>query len=870
MKRLLSILLVTMLVIGLVPAMASAAEVQVVDFTGHTGKTPLDIEYDTAGWEANINGTGQYLLGDKWNTKTYLSDTSGLYVYFDNAAKDGERAAIDFKVNESGYYDICVNVSNVVSTKVNDIPTPYDGYFCVWIDGRYAGEINLVKGKGANTLRPMYLEEGRHTFFVCQDRTGNFDRYARCVISDITLTPITAEKAALKDVYVSLESASIGMGDMVEAYATLIFENGARMDLYPDSLLAKEFSAFQTSEEKLEVTVGDEKFAVASGNVVTGKDVGTTDVIFTATLGENGTKAKSTKLVVNPKFTLRYKDETSWKTSAATGYYLSHATAGNNWIVETDKKYTGEQHIDGSTKAARLQSSVAYMYLNTYGPITVNLDAPYAGLYDVVMEHTAYSGNGIGDIYVNDEYIGTFNDNIDRKDITAIDRTPLLSTELKKGENKITIYPSKARIFPVAIEFASIESADTLTINAAISTSEIEKDATAQISVTASASDGTLYYVKDSIFGGSTLATTYKSNNVKVATVSDSGVVTAVGPGEAEITVSATYPGCKTPFEKKFAIIVPDRAPGIVVEDTAVSVGVSAEKGGSVTTSLGNIVGEVEIGTRVYVTAVADEGYEFAYWGDSNKKVLSTKAEDSFVINVNTGITAYFEKLPEADATVVPVYFYNGNGEILEKVDVEKGKTFGEMEKPEAKLTGFAFDKWSVANNAIITGITRAVAMFRDSDKTYTVKVGDEIVASGKKYGEEVTVSATEENFTCWKLGDNVVSYDAEFTLYVYNDVTLTKVCEGAAEKVPTVVLDTVNGENFLIYNVPTGYTKIEAGILFAESGTPDIGSFHAKATEKTSSGQFTAKPNDDEKNIARGYMIFKNPEGQIRVIYSN
>jgi len=32
MKRLLSILLVTMLVIGLVPAMASAAEVQVVDF----------------------------------------------------------------------------------------------------------------------------------------------------------------------------------------------------------------------------------------------------------------------------------------------------------------------------------------------------------------------------------------------------------------------------------------------------------------------------------------------------------------------------------------------------------------------------------------------------------------------------------------------------------------------------------------------------------------------------------------------------------------------------------------------------------------------------------------------------------------------
>lgn len=358
---------------------------------------------------------------------------------------------------------------------------------------------------------------------------------------------------------------------------------------------------------------------------------------------------------------------------------------------------------------------------------------------------------------------------------------------------------------------------------------------------------------------------TYESLNPTVAKVAGDGTVTALAAGEA--TIKATANGLSA--ETKITVAEPVVIPGEAVTDTTVSVGIVALEGGSVATNLSSAVSEVEIGTKVIAEATASDGYEFAYWKDSNGKVLSTNAKETFVINVNTSIKAYFEKLAaESDATA-PVYFYNGNGEALGSETVEKGKTFADVTKPKnVSLTGFEFDKWSIADNAIINSLTRAVALFKDTNNTYTVKVGDEAVATGKKYGESVTVKATEADFTCWKLGEKVMSYNASFTFNVYGDITLTKVCEGAAEAIPTVVLDTIGGEYFLTYNVPAGYTKIEAGILFATSGTPDITSFYAKATEKTGSGQFTAKPNGSEA-IARGYVIFRDASGNIRVIYA-
>lgn len=370
---------------------------------------------------------------------------------------------------------------------------------------------------------------------------------------------------------------------------------------------------------------------------------------------------------------------------------------------------------------------------------------------------------------------------------------------------------------------------------------------------------------------------TYSSSNTSVAKVDPAtGDVTPVDEGI--VTISATCADAEIANVLTKDIKVTSNKTGELVTDTKVSVSVTALTGGSVTSSLTNTVDEVEIGTEFTATATPAAGYEFAYWSNSNGAVLSENAKETFAANVNTSIKAVFEKLvTESDATV-PVYFYNGNRELIEKIDVNKGTTFGGITKPDnPTLPGFAFDKWSIDGTEeindtdVINDVTRVVALYTDSEAGYTVKVGEEIAASGKKYDEEVTVTSAAENFVCWKLGDKIISYDKSFTFHVWGDITLTEVTGEEAAAEPTAVLDMVGGEYFLTYNAPAGYTKLEAGILFSESGTtPDIGSFYSKAAERTDSGQFTAKPNGLTDTTARGYMIFRDGEDKIRVIYAD
>ena len=75
-------------------------------------------------------------------------------------------------------------------------------------------------------------------------------------------------------------------------------------------------------------------------------------------------------------------------------------------------------------------------------------------------------------------------------------------------------------------------------------------------------------------------------------------------------------------------------------------------------------------------------------------------------------------------------------------------------------------------------------------------------------------------------------------------------------------------------YEVPEGYTKLEAGIVFNNLGnpaSPTITSFTSKATAKSalSRGQFTAMGEEND-NVVRGYLIYKDNSGNTYVIYAD
>jgi|GEM_PF-1315646 len=375
----------------------------------------------------------------------------------------------------------------------------------------------------------------------------------------------------------------------------------------------------------------------------------------------------------------------------------------------------------------------------------------------------------------------------------------------------------------------------------------------------------------------SNVAYTYESSDNNVAEV-ENGKITAKNGGNATITVSATADGATLPGTRTIDLTV--TAPTVLpseeeIKDVTVKFKASAYAGGNVSNSN---VQDVTIGDDVTVTATANDGYTFAYWKNSAGVVLSTSATETFKVNTNMGVIAVFDA--EATDTAIPVQFYNGNGMPLGSTSVAKDTTFGAAKTAAGvltipTLTGFVFSHWSdkdaevaIADGDLITALTRAVAIYKDDEtKTYTVKNGDATVASGKKYGDSVTLNGSD-NFKAWKLGDKVMSYEKDFTFNVYGNITLTEVTDETMEKAPVLVLDKVGGNYFLTYDSGT-YELIEAGILFAKTGKPEIGSYNSKAIAVKGTGQFTAQPSTDNEPIARGYMICKSGD-DYKVIYAD
>ena len=230
---------------------------------------------------------------------------------------------------------------------------------------------------------------------------------------------------------------------------------------------------------------------------------------------------------------------------------------------------------------------------------------------------------------------------------------------------------------------------------------------------------------------------TWSSSDEKVATVDANGKVTAVGVGEATITVK-TEDGGKT--AKCY----------VTVEENMYKVTLSSnlEEGGTVTKAVydevyggyePSNVNHFKVGDKIQVEAKAKEGYDFVNWTDAGNKEVSTDNPYTFTMPAkDVKLTANFK----AEEPEVP--------EGTHKVTL-----LGDL---EAKIT-----------------VTKAVYSevysdgYKPHDDNY-FKVGDKI---------QVKAKATKEGykFVNWTdAGNNVVSTDSqyEFTIPENKDVVLT------------------------------------------------------------------------------------------------
>lgn len=357
----------------------------------------------------------------------------------------------------------------------------------------------------------------------------------------------------------------------------------------------------------------------------------------------------------------------------------------------------------------------------------------------------------------------------------------------------------------------------------------------------------------------------YRSETPSVASVDESGTVTGLSAGEAAISVVAEYDG--SALSKKVYINVKSNEPTV---PTNVSFSAAVQGGlAEIPGYENNFVASPAIGSLITVTAPEIDGYEFKYWKTSSG-YASGSAEYSFNIYSNTWLYAVYAPIITEESSQVSVDFFNGNGNFISNVAVDKGVTFADILKPTASITGYSFIKWSLDDSKVINGNDTAVAMFEESGNTSESLTVDG-TAKNAVYGEKV--SASSDDAVYWTRDGKIVSFGKTYDFYAWGGSSEIVKHTDSVEVKPVVVLDgdKVDGAYMIEYDVPEGFEKVEAGIIFGNTSSITVNSCLSKAISRRSDahGQFTASPNGTE-TVARGYLIYKNNSGDYKIVYSD
>lgn len=389
------------------------------------------------------------------------------------------------------------------------------------------------------------------------------------------------------------------------------------------------------------------------------------------------------------------------------------------------------------------------------------------------------------------------------------------------------------------------------------------KDATNAISVTSS--DENVIKVTDlKVAEDSILMYKYGGNSAYQ--------LSAVGKGSATVTVKATVGGEVAVTESFEINVTSDEIGEEINSNISFSAWVNDESAGKLV-STDITEGEVEsipAGKRISISAIPENGYGFAYWTDSSGNFISGSPELSECFFTNTFLVAVFEKTEEKE--VVGVKFFDGNKNYLGFEEVLSGTSFADVEKPaNYGLTGYAFEKWSVDNDEIINSLINAVALYEEEG----ISISGSVTVNGNlinnlKYGDKIT--RTVENATAWYRDGNLVGYGDTYTYYVWDETSITS-SVGATGKVPIVYLDDAANGGYMIEYDAGGFEILEAGIIFGTETHNTVSSCYYKAKVKNaaSHGQFTAKKNEknaEMQTVIRGYVVFRDAENSIRVIY--
>jgi hypothetical protein len=306
---------------------------------------------------------------------------------------------------------------------------------------------------------------------------------------------------------------------------------------------------------------------------------------------------------------------------------------------------------------------------------------------------------------------------------------------------------------------------------------------------------------------------------------------------------------------------------------------------------------DYEVGTEIELEAYANEGSEFAYWEDGEiGRILSDNPIYKLVMGTGAKLKAVFYQNPEV-AEELMVVFKDRSGRILQSTKVPKNEEAVAPEDPY--MTGYRFVRWNqdfsnVVSNMIITPVFRRLA------DLYTVTVTGGELSTGGTEGQylfdvpvEVVANKAPEGkkFSHWEQDGIKVSTKSTFSFFVpMRDTNLTAVFVDENEVLDTEPFIALS-ENTIVdhldhtviftatRNMTEGYQLIESGIILLKSyeelqepltlETENI--IRGRISNDSTSQFYVRKINveDGATWYGRAYLIYKNPEGVIKTVYS-
>ena len=266
-----------------------------------------------------------------------------------------------------------------------------------------------------------------------------------------------------------------------------------------------------------------------------------------------------------------------------------------------------------------------------------------------------------------------------------------------------------------------------------------------------------------------------------------------------------------------------------------------------------------------------NEEYAFAFWivNGHVRKHLDLKHE--FVVRSTMNMEAIFT--PSDKHAVV---FMDTNGELLKVDYVADGEDATPPDTEELGKPGYILSEnaWDGSYENINENKVLTTQYIKDTEDTFTVDVLGGDGGGEYDFNETITLTATEEDFSYWIIGNRIVSYEETYTFTVMDDVTVEAIYGEGPPKTdePFVsVSDPLTLRNDYRsfvgqFYVPNDHTLVEYGLLVSEED--QYIDFDTEDTDRLQGEKFVGATNEflmsvpeNDATTVRAYLITKDGE---------